>query len=308
MKRYLHIYIIVTFLLCAGATVIFALEAREVGTRLNASGVRITVGDSQETINLKGPIDFWHEDRHIKGGDSVLTLQYDSQTAERVPIFLKVNSGVVYDDLEGYKVQCGRADYDFRSGVANFISNIKLTGKDMAFTADKIELDTKLETLDASGNVTHEGTTRQTLLVRSDSKSPAGKSGVPDSKYFVTCNQVHMDKAKNLVEADGSVTFKIETTQILADSVDIKSKDNEITEITATGNITFTDPDMRGTAWSAIYSKDKETLILKGNPNGDPVDVVYKGQKLKGRSVTVNLSNGRELILDGGKISIKPEE
>lgn len=308
MKRHLHIYIIVTFLLCAGVTILFALEVREVETRLNSSGVRITVGDSQEVIDLKGPIDLWHEDRHIKGGDSVLTLRSDGQTAERTPIFLKIKSGVVYDDLQGYKVSCSSADYDFRTGIANFTSNIKLTGTGMAFTADKIKLDTKIETLDASGNVTHEGTTRQTLLVRSDSKKPGGNSETPESRYFITCNEVHMDKSKNLVEANGSVIFKIETTEISADSVDIKTKDDEITEITCKGNITFSDPDMRGTAWSAIYNKDNETLVLRGNPNGDPVDVVYKGQKMKGQSVTVNLSNGRELILGEGKISIKPEE
>ncbi|MCD6216492.1 hypothetical protein J7L05_01385 [bacterium] len=302
MRKFSWITLLIALVIIATASAIFALVIREIQTRLTAGDVEITIDGLHETVNLDGPIDFSHDGHSIMGDSGVLELERDEGSENRTPLHLTVNGNIKYSDENGYSASCANADFNFKSDVVKLTGKVSLSGNDMLLKSSRLTYERRDEKISADGFVHYEAKTRRIpLLVDSES---------PDEivTYTIDCTRMVIDGKSQTVIASGDVNFKLETTAISCSEAILDYDKNEIIKVVCEGNVEFNDPDMNGKADKVIYSRDEGKLILQSISSSSDVVVVYKGQEVKGKRVVLDLNHGREITLDEGQVSIKPEE
>lgn len=302
IRKFSWITLLIALGIIATASAIFALVTREIQTRLTAGDVEITIDGLMETVNLDGPIDFSHDGHSIRGDSGVLELERGEGSENRTPLYLTVNGNIRYSDENGYSASCTNADFDFKSDVIKLTGKVSLSGNDMLLKSLRLIYERGDEKFSADEFVHHEAKTKRIpLLVDSES---------PDEivTYTIDCARIVIDGKSQTVKASGDVRFVLETTTISCTEAILDYDENEIIKVVCEGNVEFNDPDMNGKADKVIYSRDEGNLILLSISSSSDVVVVYKGQEVKGKRVEVDLNHGREITLDEGRVSIKPDE
>ncbi len=302
MRKFSWVTLLIALVIIATASAIFALVTREIQTRLTAGDVEITIDGLNETVNLDGPIDFSHEGHSIKGDSGVLELERDAESENRTPLYLTVNGNVKYSDENGYSASCANADFNFKSDIVKLTGKVSLTGDDMLLKSSRLTYERTDEKFSADELVHHEAKTKRIpLIVDSESTDEI-------VTYTIDCARMAIDGKSRNVMASGDVRFVLETTIISCSEAILDYDEEEIIKVVCEGNVEFNDPDMNGKADKVIYSRDEGKLILQSISSSSDVVVVYKGQEVRGKRVVLDLNHGREITLDEGQVSIKPEE
>ncbi|MFH1515483.1 MAG: hypothetical protein ABIG42_08490 [bacterium] len=285
----------------AVATTIYAVQSREIESRLNAGDVKITRDGLFDIIQLDGPVDFNHKGHSFKGNSATLKLNSDGTSVERTPVELKVLGNVKYDDTSGYSATCKSALFNFALETADLSGTVFLRGNNITLNAAQVTYAKKDEKLTAKGSVHFESQTKYIPL------SPDSGNNDELVTYNLDCESLIHNNKLRTISALSNIEFKIGETGILCQKADIILADNEITSVICEGNVKFYDPYMTGSADIVKYDKSSLTLVLLSNSVKN-VLVSYKGQDVKGKRVTVTLGDEREIILDKGTISVKAAE
>lgn len=298
--KFIKPFLIIAFLVIV--TVVYAVQSREIESRLNTGNVKISTGGEFDIVQMDGPIDFSHKGHSIKGNSATLKLINDDSNEEWTPYELEVFGNIKYDDNADYKATCKSAVFNFTSETMILSGIVSLKGNNIALDAAKVTYNKKDKKLQAEGSVHFESQTKYSPLY------DASNSTDELVTYTLDCESLTYIDSLQTVSAASDVTFLIGETGISCQKADITLDDNEIRSVVCEGDVNFYDSNMTGTADIVKYDKSAMTIVFLSNSPENDVLLTYKGQDLRGKKVTVTLGDEREIILDQGTISVNATE
>ena len=299
MKLSITKIIVFTALMAIFGATLYALEPHEKVTELNGMRTTITIKGDEQTAVMNGPIDLNHEGTILKADKGIINFHRDPDSNQIEMKSVVFEGSVKYSDRNGYSGNCGKAFYDFPGDEAKFSNGVKLSGNDMQLKGSNIEYGQAKQEFYAHKMVQYQGVTHHMpLLISGENDS--------DVQFSISTDDISIKKLEGKAQATGGVEFKTLDTTITCRDVDLLFADNEIVNIKASGGVKYKDPDMTAIADNAVYDKKSMTLTLSVDKGSKDVNVVFRGQEIKGREVIVNLADGREITLGGGRVNIVP--
>lgn len=303
-----HKFIVIPlFVVLIGCSIAIALEIREIVTKLKAGSVSIKLDDSSmDVVNMNGPVEFSHKGRNLKADSGVLYLRRIDAAGERSPNRIVLKGNIEYSDEEDYSGGArGQAEFDFVNEIANLSNSAWVRNIDFYISSDNLKWNQKTRVFSASGKVFHKGRTK-TLPFTIVSAQADNQSPKIMRDYTVECNFLEYDDLNSRAKAEGLVKATFDDTKIECNSVNLIFTGDEITGITAEGNIRLMGSGIDGRSDVAIYQKSEGTLVLASLSKQNRVSVIYKGQQLEGAQVIISLGEDREVEILESVINVIP--
>ena len=279
----------------------FAIETRVKTTEFECGKTTITINGDEQRVAMEGPISLKREDMTLKAQKGVAIFQSEPNGGNIEIKSVSLTGSVRYTDKAGYTGQCSNADYDFIRDKAHFKGAVQLSGNGMILKSDEVDYNPESQEFTAKKMVHYEGSSRHMSLLASGDKGT-------DVPFSVDCETITIKRLQGSAYASGGIKFKSLDTVIECDEVNLTFVDNEIVKIESAGKVTFNDPDLTANADKAIYDKSKQRLILTAGVKRKDVFAIFRGQEIRGKEVTMNLTDGREITLGEGRVNITPSK